>query len=80
MAVELQLPGKPKPDTFLHAAWLLQSPPERTVVLEDALSGVQAARAGGFGIVVGVDRGAGRKALTAAGANLVVDDCAELLT
>ncbi|MGI5951456.1 MAG: HAD family hydrolase [Brooklawnia sp.] len=78
-AAELGLPGKPKPDTFLHAAWQLQVAPEECVVLEDALSGVEAARAGGFGLVVGVDRGAGADELASAGANLVIADCAELL-
>jgi len=73
------LPGKPAPDTFLRAADLLGAVPERTVVIEDAGSGVAAGRAGGFGLVVGVDRGAGRDALEAAGADLVVTDLAELV-
>ncbi|RGE23755.1 HAD family phosphatase [Leucobacter sp. wl10] len=72
------LPGKPAPDTFLRAAELLGAAPERAAVLEDAGSGVEAGRAGGFGLVVGVDRGAGRDALAAAGADLVVADLAEL--
>ena len=73
------LPGKPAPDTFVAAAEHLGVPLERCVVLEDAESGVAAGRAGGFGLVVGVDRGAGRDRLTASGADLVVDDLAELL-
>lgn len=73
------LPGKPAPDTFLRAAELLGAEPGRTVVVEDAGSGVAAGRAGGFGLVVGVDRGAGREALTAAGADPVVEDLAELV-
>lgn len=73
------LPGKPDPATFLRAAELLHTPPERAVVFEDAESGVAAARAGAFGLVVGVDRGAGRAALTVAGAHMVVKDLAELL-
>lgn len=72
------LRGKPAPDTFLRAAELLGAAPERCVVLEDAVSGVEAARAGGFGLVVGVDRGTGREALEAAGAHLVVDDLGSL--
>jgi len=48
-------------------------------VLEDALSGVAAGAAGGFGLVVGIDRGAGADALEAAGADIVVADCEELL-
>ena len=73
------LAGKPAPDTFVRAAELLGAPRERCVVLEDALSGVAAGRAGGFGLVVGVDRGAGRDALLAAGADVVVADLAELV-
>lgn len=72
------LPGKPAPETFLRAAELLGVAPARAVVFEDAGSGVAAGRAGGFGLVVGVDRGAGRDALTAAGADVVVADLAEL--
>jgi beta-phosphoglucomutase family hydrolase len=70
--------GKPAPDTFLVAAEALGAAPDETVVVEDAVSGVAAGSAGGF-VVVGVDRGAGRDALLAAGADLVVDDLAELL-
>ena len=54
-------------------------PVERSVVFEDALSGVEAGRAGGFGLVVGVDRGVGADRLTAAGADIVVADLAELV-
>jgi beta-phosphoglucomutase-like phosphatase (HAD superfamily) len=53
-------------------------PNERAVVFEDALSGVAAGRAGGFGLVVGVDRGVGADRLTEFGADLVVTDLAEL--
>ncbi len=73
------LPGKPAPDTFWRAAEVLGVPRERCVVLEDAHSGVQAGAAGDFGLVVGVDRGAGADALRASGAQVVVDDLAELL-
>lgn len=73
------LAGKPAPDTFLRAAEMLGAPPARTVVLEDALSGVQAGAAGGFGAVVGVDRGAGADRLRANGATVVVSDLAELI-
>ncbi|GAA3617571.1 beta-phosphoglucomutase family hydrolase [Marihabitans asiaticum] len=73
------LPGKPAPDTFLKAADRLGVTRERSVVLEDAESGVAAGRAGGFGLVVGVDRGAGADTLTARGADVVVDDLEELL-
>jgi beta-phosphoglucomutase family hydrolase len=78
VATETGLPGKPAPDTFLHAAEQLGAPPERVAVIEDAVSGVRAAAAGGFGLVIGVDRGAGEDTLRAAGADVVVTDLAEL--
>jgi beta-phosphoglucomutase family hydrolase len=80
VAAELGLPGKPAPDTFLHAARQLGVPAAACVVVEDALSGVQAGAAGGFAMVVGVDRGAGEKVLRDAGADLVVRDVGELLS
>jgi beta-phosphoglucomutase-like phosphatase (HAD superfamily) len=52
---------------------------DRAVVLEDAVSGVRAGAAGGFGLVVGVDRGAGPATLAEAGADVVVSDLAELV-
>ncbi len=76
---QLGLPGKPAPDVFVRAAQLLDVPVAESVVLEDALSGVAAGAAGGFGLVVGIDRGAGADALEAAGADIVVADCEELL-
>jgi HAD superfamily hydrolase (TIGR01509 family) len=79
VAARLGLSGKPAPDTFLEAAKELRVPADRAVVAEDAISGVAAGRAGGFGLVVGVDRGAGHDALRDAGADIVVDDLAELL-
>ncbi|MCD4536430.1 beta-phosphoglucomutase family hydrolase [Nocardioides sp. cx-169] len=79
VAKELGLRGKPAPDTFLHAAEVLGATAATSVVLEDAVSGVRAGRAGSFGLVVGVDRGAGPEALTAAGADVVVADLAETL-
>lgn len=79
VAGELGLPGKPAPDTFLHAAEVLGATAATSVVLEDAVSGVRAGRAGEFALVVGVDRGAGVVALTDAGADVVVPDLAETL-
>lgn len=79
VAVAEGIPGKPLPDTYLRGAELLGVPAERCVVIEDAVSGVQAGAAGGFARVVGVDRGAGREVLLAAGADLVVVDLAELV-
>jgi beta-phosphoglucomutase family hydrolase len=79
VAEDRHLAGKPAPDTFLYAAQQVQSEPSRAVVLEDALSGVAAGRAGRFGLVVGVDRGAGSDALADHGADTVVTDLEELL-
>jgi len=73
------LPGKPSPATYEYAARLLGLPSEKCVVVEDAVSGVQAGSAGSFHSVIGVDRGAGRKTLLDAGATIVVGDLAELL-
>lgn len=78
VAAALGLPGKPAPDTFVHAARELGASPEQAVVYEDAVSGVRAGAAGGFGAVVGVDRGAGADALREAGASIVVADLEEL--
>lgn len=72
------LPGKPAPDTFLHAARLMGAEPADAVVYEDAVSGVRAGAAGDFSAVIGVDRGAGAAALADAGATRVVQDLEEL--
>ena len=73
------LAGKPAPDTFLAAARAVGVEPNEAAVFEDALSGVEAGRAGGFGYVVGVDRVGQAHALRAHGADAVVSDLAELL-
>jgi beta-phosphoglucomutase family hydrolase len=79
VAAERGLAGKPAPDTFLDAAEQVGVPKERAVVFEDALSGVAAGHAGDFGLVVGVNRGVGAAELKKHGADVVVDDLAELL-
>jgi beta-phosphoglucomutase family hydrolase len=73
------LPGKPAPDTFIAGARKLGAEPPEAVVFEDALAGVEAGRAGGFGYVVGVDRTGQREALEENGADVVVDDLSELI-
>ena len=73
------LNGKPAPDTFLAAAEALGTSAAEAAVYEDALSGVEAGRAGQFGIVVGVDRVGQADALREHGADIVVEDLAELL-
>ena len=73
------LRGKPAPDTFLAAAERLGVQPGEAAVLEDALAGVEAGRAGGFGYVVGVDSSGLGEALREHGADVVVRDLADLL-
>lgn len=68
------LPGKPAPDTYLAAAEALGIAAERCAVVEDAESGVAAGRAGGFGLVIGIDRGVGAEQLRRFGADIVVPD------
>jgi beta-phosphoglucomutase family hydrolase len=74
-----RLRGKPAPDTFLAAARALNVDPAAAAVFEDALAGVTAGRAGGFGFVVGVDRTGHADALRREGADLIVSDLSELL-
>jgi beta-phosphoglucomutase family hydrolase len=74
-----RLAGKPAPDTFLLAAKLLGVAPKRTVVIEDAISGVEAGSNGDFGLVIGVARKGNPEELKRHGAHLVVEDLAELV-
>jgi beta-phosphoglucomutase family hydrolase len=74
-----RLAGKPAPDTFLMAAKLLGVEPIRTVVIEDAISGVEAGSNGNFGLVIGVARKGNAEELKRHGANLVVEDLGELV-
>lgn len=74
-----ELPSKPAPDVFREAARMLGVDPATSAAVEDAHSGVQSAAAAGYGLVVGVDRGAGAATLTAAGAHVVVDDLSAFL-
>ncbi|KQY46808.1 beta-phosphoglucomutase family hydrolase [Cellulomonas sp. Root137] len=77
--LELGLRGKPAPDGFLEGARRVGVTPERAVVVEDAVAGVAAGRAGGFGLVIGVNRDNHTEELRANGADMVVDDLGELL-
>ena len=77
--VTLKLAGKPAADTFLEAAYRLRVAPSRAAVVEDAIAGVAAGRAGRFGTVIGVDRGGQSPALRQAGADVVVTDLAQVL-
>lgn len=73
------LKGKPAPDTYLRAASMLRSPAGQAAVYEDALAGVAAGRAGGFGIVIGIDRDSLAQELHAHGADVVVGDLSQLI-
>ena len=81
VAAERGLRGKPAPDTFLAAADALGVEPAHAAVIEDAVAGVEAGRAGAFGWIVGVNRvgPAHAEALRTHGADIVVDDLSELL-
>lgn len=73
------LKGKPDPDTYLEAANMVGVKPQAAAVFEDALAGVEAGRAGNFGIVIGVDRVGQAEALKQHGADIVVKDLADLM-
>ncbi len=79
VAAELGLPGKPAPDTFVECAARLDTTPDRSVVVEDAIVGVQAGRLGQFGLVIGVDRGDDGARLEQEGADVVVTDLGDLV-
>ncbi len=74
-----RLAGKPAPDTFLEGARVLGVEPAQAAVFEDALAGVEAGRAGDFGWVIGVDRSGQEEALRRRGADVVVQDLAQLV-
>ena len=78
VAREWLLDGKPAPDTYLEAAYRLGVKPSRAGVIEDALSGVQAGKAGKFALVIGVARNGEAEMLRQCGANVVVSDLSEL--
>jgi beta-phosphoglucomutase family hydrolase len=79
VAEQEHLQGKPHPDTYLKAAEELGTKAENAAVYEDALAGVEAGKAGRFGLVVGVDRAGQADALQQHGADVVVNDLAELM-
>jgi len=73
------LAGKPSPDTYLAAAKLLSVEPARSIVIEDAIVGVEAGSAGKFGLVIGVARKGNAEELRQHGAQVVVNDLGELV-
>jgi len=79
VAADLGLAGKPEPEPYLEAARRLGAAPARTVVIEDALSGVQAGKRGGFGLVLGVARSVSPDEMRRNGADVVVSDLGDLL-
>lgn len=78
VSVQLKLKGKPEGDIFVTAAQNLGAVPARAVVVEDAISGIQAGRNGGFGLVIGVARNNNESELIEAGADIVVSDLAQI--
>jgi alpha,alpha-trehalase len=78
VAEETGLRGKPHPDSYLRTAELLGVSANESLVVEDAVSGVEAGRRGGFGLVIGVDREGNSEELWRAGADIVVSDMGEL--
>jgi beta-phosphoglucomutase family hydrolase len=78
VSAQMNLQGKPEPDIFIVAAENLGLLPDETVVVEDAISGVQAGRAGNFGMVIGVARSVEGGMLTRFGADIVVRDLSEV--
>ena len=79
VAAERHLAGKPAPDTFIAGAAAIGAGPATAAVFEDALAGVEAGRAGGFALVVGVDRVGQADELRRHGADVVVSDLSELM-
>jgi len=79
-AADQGMPGKPEPDMFLAAAQQFGVAPDRAIVVEDAIAGVQAGKRGNFGLVIGIARLGNAGALKEHGADIVVGDLSELLT
>jgi trehalose 6-phosphate phosphatase len=78
-SARLNLKGKPEPDIFLEAARRLKVSPGSAIVIEDALSGVEAGKAGGFALVIGIDRSGQNTGLKSHGADIVVSDLSEIV-
>jgi beta-phosphoglucomutase family hydrolase len=75
---ETGLKGKPEPDIFLRACELMNSKPEESIVVEDAVSGVQAGAKGKFGLTLGIARKNNKEDLQRNGADYVVSDLEEV--
>ena len=77
-AENMDLRGKPHPDTLVEAARRLSIPPAKCVVVEDATAGIRAARSGGFGLCIGLGPEENGEALTESGADIVVSDVSQI--
>ncbi|MEC5193317.1 MULTISPECIES: HAD family hydrolase [unclassified Arthrobacter] len=77
-ALDRNVAGKPAPALPLEAVRRLGIPPARAMVIEESVTGVQAGRRGGFGLVVGIDRAGRRDLLEGAGASIIVEDVSQL--
>ena len=78
ISAKLHLKGKPEPDIFLEAATRLGVNPQHAIVIEDAISGVEAGKAGSFGLVIGINRSGENSGLKDHGADIVISDLSEL--
>ena len=78
VSAEIGLKGKPEPDIFTTACDNLGVAYNRAVIVEDAISGVQAGRNGNFGLVLGLAREGNTAELKANGADIVITDIAEI--
>lgn len=75
---KLDLPGKPDPAIFVEAAKRIDADPRRSIMVEDAVAGVQAGRNGAFGLVLGVARDGDLERLRSNGAHIAVTDLAQI--
>ncbi len=78
VSAELGLHGKPEPDIFTTACDIVSAVYTKSIVVEDAVSGVQAGVKGNFGLTIGIAREDNVKELTEAGADIVVEDLEEI--
>jgi beta-phosphoglucomutase family hydrolase len=78
VSAELDLHGKPEPDIFTTACDICGVEYAKAIVVEDAVSGVQAGKKGNFGLTLGIARENNRKELEENGADFVVEDLEEI--
>ncbi len=78
VSAKLNLQGKPEPDIFTKTCEMLDTKPSLSIVVEDAVSGVQAGAKGGFGLTLGIARKENTTELLQNGADFVISDFAEI--